>query len=158
MAVICTGLALLRLLDPIWAGMFMLFLLIIFAHVAGNALGTQLRDNARLTKPLDHDKSVADQRRIRPTNKSLFTPSPRLSLRTRLGLWTLIPTGIGILSGAFGGGWLLWWSMQGRASLSSMALGIISCGVLGGLWSFWMSSFINVLGSAVWHAHQESKD
>ena len=56
MAIICTGLALLRLLDPIWAGMVMLFLLIIFARVAGNALGTQLRDNARLSKPLDHDR------------------------------------------------------------------------------------------------------
>ncbi len=158
MAIICTCLALLRLFDPIWAGMFMLFLLIIFAHVAGNALGTQLRDNAHLSRPLDYDRPDTDQRRIQPANESLFAPSTRLSLRTRLGLWTIIPTGIGVLGGAVGGGWLLWWSMQGQASIGSMALGVVSCGVLGGLWGFWISSFLSVLGSAVWHAHRESND
>ena len=153
MAIICTCLALLRLFDPIWAGMFMLFLLIIFAHVAGNALGTQLRDNARLSKPLDHGRPHTAQ-----TNESLITPSTRLSLHTRLGLWTHIPTGIGALVGAFGGGWLLWRSMQGQASIGNTALGVVSCGVLGGLWGFWMSSFLSVLGSAIWHAHRESED
>lgn len=157
-SIICTGLALLRLLDPIWAGMFLLFLLIIFAHVAGNALGTQLRDNARLSKPLHEDRKDAAPRRMRPTDEPLFAPSTRLSLHARLGLWTLIPTAIGALAGAIGGGWLLWWSLQGTASLGSMALGVVSCGALGGLWGFWMSSLLGVLGAAVWHAHRETED
>lgn len=67
MAIICAGLALLRLFDPIWAGVFLLFLSIIFAHVAGNALGTQLRDNARLSQRLDHDLPNAARRRIPST-------------------------------------------------------------------------------------------
>ncbi len=158
MAIICTTLALLRLLDPMWVGLFLFLLLIVSAHVAGNVLGTQLRNNARFAEPLNDDRPAAVPHRNERTDASLFAPSTRLSRRIRLGLSTFIVTGVGGLGGAIGGGWFLWWLLHGNVSIASITVGVVSCGVLGGLSFFVISSLLSVLGAAVWHAHQEPDD
>jgi hypothetical protein len=151
-AIVCVGLALAKIVSPALSGLAVMILCVVFAHVAGNAVGTQLRSSSRHAQPLEGNCSPA---RGRPTDENVFAPATRLSHRTRLGWGTVVITAMASIAGATGGGWLLWWSMNGEASIPSMILGGISCGVLGGFWGFGTSSLLGVLGGAVRHAHQD---
>ena len=53
-AVVCLALALAKVIHPMLSGVIALFLIVAFAHVAGNALGTQLKHSSRHAEPLDH--------------------------------------------------------------------------------------------------------
>ena len=156
MAITCMGLALMKVVSPFLSGLAVLLLLLVFAHVLGNALGTQLRQSSRHAQPLSLDDDIPTPGNVRDTR--ILAPQTRLSHRSRLGLGTKIMTGIGAVLGAIGGGWLLWWSMKGETSTPAMGLGVVSCGVLGGFVGFAVSSLLGVLGGAVVQAHEESVD
>jgi hypothetical protein len=129
---------------PIWASMLVLFLALALAHVAGNAIGTRLRDEASHA----NQRSPALPEVSRGVASADETPAP-LSQRRPLGVTRIIFT----LGGAVGG------AMLGRLALVSgqwiplragdWAVGIASCAVLGALAGFLASSFVQV---AIWPA------
>jgi hypothetical protein len=116
-------------------------------HVAGNALGTSLRD-------------AADRRLERPAGKpkvDLPTPAPtHLERRTSLGL--LIPVSAcigGICGGIAGSVALVVWT---AASLPGAVLGGISSAVLGSLFGFLAASFIEIVRTSLREALAAERD
>ena len=148
LSIICAGLAALRVVDPLMAAVATLFGLAIFAHVAGNSWGTQLRQNSsRATKRHNSPESLP----LRPA------PRTKLALHTRLGWLTLIVTAIGVITGGICGGWLLLWLLRGQpVTLLSMGVGVTSFATLGGFVGFWTSSLLTILTEAIVQAHRES--
>ncbi len=116
-------------------------------HVAGNALGTSLRD-------------AADRRLERPFGSppvDLPTPPPtHLERRTSLG--TLIPVSAcigGICGGVAGAAALAVWA---AASLPGAVLGGISSAVIGGLLGFLAASFVEIVRTSLREALAAERD
>ena len=42
-------------------------------------------------------------------------------------------------------------------TVSNVVLGVVAAGVLGGIWTFIATSFLQVAGSAIWQAVKEPK-
>ncbi len=137
-----------KVLDPWLSACLALFGLAIFAHVAGNALGTRLRNHGNVRV----DAGPAPRPRI--ASEEHFAPATRLSEHHRLGWWMWVMTGLGALLGACAGGAFLAAVNWERATVANVSLAASSCAVLGGLLGFWTGSFAQVVTQALWHAHQ----
>lgn len=111
--------------------------LTIGAHVAGNALGTRLRDSHG-----PHEPSIAPPTAIPPQSVT------RLRRRLPLGKWVLAATVAGAGLGAFGGYGLVraGWN---RLSPAGIALAFVASAILGAFWSFLVASFLRVLMGAI---------
>lgn len=107
------------------------------AHVAGNALGTRLRDatDASLERPPRHAMPLPLQK-------------PSL-LRERTSLGRLVPVSvcIGAACGAVAGSYAL--VVVTGASLAGAALGGVSSAVIGGLGGFLAASFVEVIRTSL---------
>ncbi|MEO8495918.1 MAG: hypothetical protein ABI614_12660 [Planctomycetota bacterium] len=141
-----------------YLGSYATLLLIFFAltiavHVAGNAIGTQLRENGNRRPIANHD--VAPRTR-RPVASTDFAPASQLHHRSALGTPILITTVMGSVAAAVLGGYGLTTLME-HPTLLTIALGIIASAVLGGIWTFGASSFLQVLSSALRQAARDSK-
>ncbi len=140
-----------RALDPKISAVVALLGLGIFAHVAGNVLGTRLRQRGPASMP------VASRGRVGAADGSVtdhFAPSTRLSHRERVSRTLLVLSILGALGGAIVGGGLLAVLNWEKATVANVTLAVLSCAVLGGLLGFWLSSFLKVLGQAWWQAHE----
>ena len=129
-----------RWVSPIAIAALVFLLLSIVAHVAGNAIGTRLRELG--SRPGD-DEMPSDAKRRRPRAGD-FAPAPRLGERRGLG-WPIL---IAALGGAFAGGlggavWTLLAS-RGPVGLLNIAVGAVAFAVLGGIASFGAFGFIQV--------------
>ncbi len=104
------------------------------AHVAGNALGTRLRDEAdsriRERPPFRHEP-LPDR------------PPTHLERRTSLGLLVPVSVGIGATCGGIAGSFAL--AVGVRASLAGAILGGVSSAVIGGLGGFLVASFVEAI-------------
>jgi len=133
--------------------LLILFSLTIAAHVAGNAIGTQLRENGN-RQPMANDQTPRQtRRRVASTD---FAPPSQLHLRSALGKPILITTVMGSVAGALLGGYGLTTFME-HPTLLAIALGAIASAVLGGIWTFSASSFLQVASSALRQAARDSK-
>jgi hypothetical protein len=147
---VCGGLlALLQWLPPIAVLGIALFGISIFLHVAGNCLGTRLR--AIGDEP--GTRSLKDQPRkfVRPEPHN-FAPATHLGQRRSLGWIVVIATFVGIIAGGVGGGFWTLVSSRGPAELSSIAVGAIAFATLGGIASFAVVGFTQVLLTAILQA------
>ena len=126
-----------------------IFLVAVAAHVAGNALGRQLKEHGN--RPLsDHaPTSARAQRAVR------YAPRTRLSDYGALGFGTVALTMVGVVAAAVGGGYWLVHSMGDHFTISTLLVALIAFSVLGGIWSFLMVGFISVAVTA-WR--QSSRD
>lgn len=105
-------------------------------HVAGNAIGTRLREET------DRDLHRVGPRSRPPTPLPAMRPGP-LQRSTRLGLLVPVSAGIGgICGGAIGGGCLL---MVTSCSPAGAALGGVSAAIIGGLAGFLAASFVEIV-------------
>jgi hypothetical protein len=107
-------------------------------HVAGNAIGTSLRD-------------AADQRLERVPQQAL-TAVPRaapshLERHTRLGRLVPVSAGIGAACGGVVGAAAL--VAFAAASLPGAVLGGLSSAVLGGLFGFLVASFVEIIRTSL---------
>jgi hypothetical protein len=106
-------------------------------HVAGNALGTSLRD-------------AADRRLERPAGPKVDLPTPaptHLERRTSLGRLVPVSACIGGICGGVAGSVAL---VAGTAaSLPGAVLGGISSAVLGSLFGFLVASFIEIVRTSL---------
>jgi len=130
--------------------LLVLFALAIFAHVAGNALGTKLRESGN-RRPVRGKRPLRLWRNAKPSD---FAPPTNLGVRAALGRPALIATVVGsLVSALFGGGVLI--LMMERMTLETIALAIGASAILGGIWTFAAASFIQVSFAA---ARQASRD
>jgi hypothetical protein len=132
-------------LPPLVTAGLVLLGLSIFAHVAGNALGTQLRANG--DRPQPPGGWLAGRNRRIPV-----LPAPRLSERKTLGWPLVISTFAGLIAGGVGGG--LWTSltMRGPVEPAAVAVGVVAFAALGGIATFVTVGFTLVLAGAIWQA------
>ncbi|MBM4021329.1 MAG: hypothetical protein FJ284_03655 [Planctomycetes bacterium] len=126
-----------------WLGLAGWLALVVLAasvamHVAGNAIGTRLRDAA--------------DRRLERASPTAALPLPRHSpthLERRSSLGRLVPVSAGI--GAACGGVAGTTALLGLASASipGAALGGISSAIIGGLFGFLAASFIEIVRTSL---------
>ncbi len=136
-------------LGTMWSMGMLMILCLIFAHVAGNSLGTTLRDQAT--------RHAADERRERLLANPIALARPeapvpgQLTKSSRLNRVTLLMTAGGaIVGGAFGG--TLSARLYPEAGIAALVLGVVSAAVLGGFVGFTVSAFISVARAALGEA------
>jgi len=111
------------------------------AHVAGNALGTRLREAT--------DRALRVRGRRWPTGEVPIPTSPPAYLETRVPLGRLVPVSvaIGALCGGTAGAVALAWMT--RASPAGAVLGGVSSAVIGGLFGFLLASFVEIVRTSL---------
>jgi hypothetical protein len=123
----------------------------IFAHVAGNAIGTRLRELGGHPGRKEID-SPAERMRA----QAQFAPVTKLGQRHTLGWPIVIATFAGLIAGGVGGGvWTLLTS-RGTLELAAVGVGVISFAALGGILAFGVAGFTQVLLGAIWQAMRQS--
>ena len=142
--------SLVNLVHPVVMAGLVLLALLIVAHVAGNVIGTRLREMG--DRPVTKDgREVPPRPFDRNVDQSSFAPPSDLARRASLGLPILIVTAAGVLTGGFAGG--LWGYLSaGSDGWLNIVVGIVAFGFLGGFGSFAAFSFTQVILSAWWQA------
>jgi MFS family permease len=155
-AVLCALFTIMGTVGPYGAFALILFVLAVIAHVAGNALGTKLRESGDRPLLPPHDLSPRSSRFRRP-DAAEFAPTTQLRDRYPLGIIIAIMTGVGALLGATVGGGLLAWLNWENATPLNVVFGVIFAGLLGGFAGFLLSSFVRVSIGANLQAMREAK-
>jgi hypothetical protein len=146
---VCGGLLALRQwLDPIAIAAIAFLALSVFCHVAGNCIGTRLRE---IGDNRDSPRDDAPTARLAPRPQD-FAPVTHLSRRRSLGWTIIVASSVGITSGAVGGGLWTFAASRGQVSALNIAVGIVAFAVLGGLAAFATVGFAQVLFGALWQA------
>jgi len=148
--------SLVNVLHPIVMAGLILLVLLIAAHVAGNVIGTRLREVG--DRPVTKDGREIPPRRFNPAvDRASFAPPTDLARKISLGLPLLLVTTTGALAGGFAGGtWA--WLATGADQWLSIAIGAIAFGFLGGFGSFAAFSFTQVLLGAWWQASRSASN
>jgi hypothetical protein len=143
--------ALINYLGSHATAVIVLFGLVVFAHVAGNAIGTRLRASG--SRLANRAQTTNLQRSEAPT----FAPATRLRQRKSLGRTIIVVTTAGIVVGALVGG--LGFSLLANqpVTIASVAMGATASAVLGGIWTFMAASFVQVAIGAAWQASRERR-
>ena len=142
-------------MDPVGTVVVVIALLSIVAHVASTVIGGQLRSNgARTTddNPPENDEEFAlhESRWVQPMHAeaSDFAPATHLSHCEPLNRKPIVVSvGVGAAMGALAGGTFVFVAPW-HATLVNILFGAISAAVLGGLFGFWTSSFLQVVCGA----------
>lgn len=154
-ALIALYLALWRTLGPTIGWASLLVGASILMHILGNALGTRLRDGSSADLRAGAGVSLSPPELSRPElSPSDFAPISRLGHSYRLGRPLFVVSGMGGLVGAVLGTWGLSRVHPGPERIANLVLAFCSCGVLAGLWTFWVTSFLTVFVRAVAEAHK----
>jgi len=157
LAVTALGLlfGLMDVIGPLASSALVLLLALVGLHVAGNVVGTTLRNNA----PVGSDQMIDSSRRsvmttLGPVVVRRDLPPPRLSERTGLGRFNGLCAGLGAVAGSAIGSSILEYS--GDISVRGMVVGFISSGVLGAIFGLLFGCFLGMALSAWWQATSES--
>ena len=128
-------------LPPLMIAGLAFLLISIVAHVAGNAIGTRLREiGSQPSNRSSSDRNHAQAGGGAPR----CAPRTELSRRRPLGWPVALVTVAGGIAAAVGGG--IWTALLVRNSAAPLAicLAVAACGILGGLGSFLAFSFAQV--------------
>jgi hypothetical protein len=120
----------------------------IFCHVAGNAIGTRLREMG--DQP--HEAGAEPGATRRKPQPHEFAPATRLGQRQSLGWTIIVASSVGLASGAIGGGVWTFVGSHGHADVFSIAVGVVAFAVLGGMAAFATAGFTQVLCGAIGQA------
>ncbi len=143
--------ALMVAIGAMWSAILGLFLILVAAHVIGNALGTALRDQSDQELP-----PISVARESAPAQSNV-TPGKQLTEKTALSEVTRTMTVLGAIIGAILGGAALSLVMWDHIIWAGMGLGVFSAGVIGGFAGFLGSSFITIARGALREALGEEK-
>jgi hypothetical protein len=148
--------SLVNTVHPVVMAGLVLLTLLIAAHVAGNVIGTRLREIG--DRPLTQEGGeVPPQPFVGHLTRTSFAPPSDLARRIALGLPILIVTTAGVLAGGIAGG--LWgYLAAGDDGWLNIVVGIVACGFLGGFGSFVAFSFTQVILGAWWQASRSLPD
>jgi hypothetical protein len=142
-------LAVMTAVGSLWAMALLLLVVLVSAHIVGNALGTKL--NERSTHGVvPPGGGVPRAARPRP----LASPK-RLAEPSRLHWINPVMTAAGAAAGGYFGGSALAASYP-DATTAAVSLGVVSSAVLGGFAGFAASSFLSVMRQALSEAHAAS--
>jgi hypothetical protein len=142
---ICCGLfALFSIVSLLLSAFIVLFLLLVAAHVIGNALGTRLRDGAPAPSIDSRDAGAAQHHAA----VDFSTRPQRLRETTRLERRTLVWTGGGAAAGGLVGGIGLSIVNWANISVPAVVLAALSSAVLGGLATFLAACFLTTIRTA----------
>lgn len=152
-ALICVLLVVMVSIGMFWAMGLLLLILLILAHVVGNSLGTQLRDQgSRVTT------AEADANKLPPIDIPAVWQRPsagRMQEKRPIG-WLLIALSVvgAIASGVIGGLAIssLYWDKIG---IGAIAIAALASGVIGGMGAFAMGAFIDMMRRALREATAE---
>ena len=137
------------------AAIAILFGLCVVAHVVGNAMGTKLRDFG--DTPVNADGSPTGHRPVLDKPKAAdYAPSTRLRERYSLGKRVFILTGFGTLIAGIFGYLLVDWLADDHTGWHVFGIGSVACAVLGGIWTFATTSFVQVTLGEFLHARRNS--
>jgi hypothetical protein len=136
-------------LPPIWVAALVLLALSIFAHVAGNAIGTRLREIG--SRKDNRAYELMPSARAEPR----FAPTTRLGQRQRLGWPIVIATFRGISLGGIGGGLWTILTASREMPIAAIGLGVVAFAALGGILAFATVGFTQVLLGAIWQAMRQ---
>lgn len=142
-------------LSPIMFAAVLLLILSVIAHVAGNVIGSRLRDGKTKSTGGVHEPDRPQAISLRDHH---FAPVTKLGRRHPLGWVPLISAVLGFLIGAVGGG--IGTAILLARNFDWFAVAIAACafGALGGFGGFLVVGFVQALGEA-WHeAAREQKD
>ena len=135
------------MIGPIWSTILVWFLLLALAHVIANCWGSRgwRTTAAEEAGKADGPPSLLAKHGSRPAADA---PPTLLRESTRLGWKMPVATVAGaIAAGALGTVFLAWLGI-GRVGLAGIAVGGFSSAVVGGLFGFLASSFVEVAGGA----------
>lgn len=143
-------------IGPAWALTSLLLLSVVFAHIAGNALGCHLRDTSaqRAKEALENGWDEILPPKPTAAEVPRFAPPTRLSQRASLGWFLPCITFVGGLTGTGVAAWYMCtyhWSVLTPASL---LVGSGATGLLIGLLTFWIFSLLQVFIGAWWQARE----
>ena len=146
--------SLVNVVHPLVLMGIVLLALLIVAHVAGNVIGTRLREMG--DRPVTKEGREIPPRRFNPlVDSESFAPPTDLARRISLGLPILIVTLAGVLTGGIAGG--LWgYLAAGSDGWLNIVVGAIAFGFLGGFGSFAAFSFTQVILGAWLQASRPS--
>lgn len=150
-------LASMKLLHPLSAGTLVLFCCAVFAHVAGNAIGSNLRDQATHGDGPGSALNTLSRPYPGKVNSSDFAPATQLRHKAALGKTIIGATIFTMLAGALGGAVWLLWANHTSLTTAGLLFGATAFGVIGGLAGFLGSSFLLVLGHAIVQAQGKGK-
>lgn len=156
MSLLAVLFSLMSVMQPLAIAALVLLALAVIGHVAGNALGTRLRQNG--SRPVD--EAGLDLPTVKRWPRALspdeFAPATQLSRRSSLGRPIFVATVLGTIAGGIGGG--LWPAFAARngPELASIVIGVVAFAVLGGIGTFGMFSFAQVLLGALRQANAEA--
>jgi hypothetical protein len=139
--------SLVNMVHPLVMSGLVLLLLLIAAHVAGNVIGTRLREIG--DRPVTKEgRELAPQPLDGRVDRSNFAPTSDLARKISLGLPLLIVTVAGALTGGIGGG--MWgYLAAGSDGWLNIVVGSVAFGFLGGIGSFAAFSFTQVMLGAI---------
>lgn len=130
-------------LSPIYLAAIVFLLLSVLAHVAGNVIGSRLRDGRAAAKAVaekhEHATSLKEHH---------FAPVTKLGHRNSLGWLPLAISFVGLILGAtLGGGWTAWLLWR---DFDWFPIAVAACafGALGAFGGFLVSGFCKSLGDA----------
>jgi hypothetical protein len=145
--------ALSRWLHPVAIAALAFLAVSVFCHVAGNAIGTRLREIGDQPDGTNPYESPAAPRCLQPQD---FAPATQLGQRRSLGWTIIVASSAGVTSGAIGGGLWTFLDSRGHVGLLNVAVGVIAFAVLGGIAAFATAGFAQVLSGAIWQALRTS--
>ncbi|MCA9163755.1 MAG: hypothetical protein KDA41_04855 [Planctomycetales bacterium] len=132
------------------------FALAVMGHVAGNALGLQLRESSHAGRR-DDEFPVDLARAGEALDANSFAPTSKMNQRRSLG-WLVIfaPIAGFVLAGICGG---LWLTRENWAESTwvSIAASVVAAGTLGALGGFLLAAFLKVVLESLWEASRDSR-
>jgi hypothetical protein len=152
---VCAALAALsQWVSPMALAAVVMLVLCIIAHVAGNSIGTKLRELG--SRPHNDDPNASGS--IAKPKKTDFAPATRLGQRYALGWPIVIATLGGTILGGIGGG--VWTLIASRGPVGPLNVGVgcVAFAMLGGLAAFLAFGFVQVGLGAIRQTMSPSDD
>ena len=145
-----------KLLSPLAAAVLCLLTLAVVAHMAGNSIGTRLREVGSQKAISQHEPGqwCSGFRRAQAGD---FAPTTQLRDRKSPGRKIFVATCIGGTIGTVFFSCLLAWIHWPQINLWNMSLALVASAVLCGLATFLTSSFCEVFSRAVAQAQADTK-
>jgi len=156
-AFLCAVFTMMGMVGPYGVFALILLVLSVFAHVAGNAIGTRLRENGDFPISSDGKPIPMDPNRFRKPHEPEYAPITLLGRQVSLGLIVFVITISGVVVGAVGGGSFLTIVNWQRVTVPAMLFAALFSSILGGFAGFVTSSFVKVLVGAQLEALKHAK-
>ncbi|PHR99516.1 MAG: hypothetical protein COA78_24955 [Blastopirellula sp.] len=154
-ALLCIVLAVMHYLGPMASFVFVLFVLAVFAHVAGAYIGDRLKQRPKGTQPSDKYPDF-DPIHDRPLTDEHFAPTTTLGHTGPVTLWIRYAIVVAVVIGGLLGAYASSWVDPAEFNYAVLGLCCLSGAALAGIFAFTISSFLEQLLSSWIQASRES--